>query len=115
MRIHTQHAHTHTCTHKHLHIQAQLVHTHAHTRMHGTHALMYIALQESRYDENLMTPELKELVEVLQTKGSNVKADELQVLRKKVCTCGRVGGGGRGLYVCVCVRACVYLCVCLCA
>jgi hypothetical protein len=31
-----------------------------------------------------MTPELRELVDVLQTKGSNVKIDELQSLRKKV-------------------------------
>jgi len=31
-----------------------------------------------------MTPELRELVDLLQTKGNNVKVDELQGLRKKV-------------------------------
>jgi len=43
-----------------------------------------IKSQEARYDENLMTPELRELVDLLQTKGSNVKVDELQGLRRKV-------------------------------
>lgn len=41
--------------------------------------------EESRFDENLMTMELKGFVDMLEKKGKDVKVQELQTERLKVC------------------------------
>ncbi len=42
--------------------------------------------EESRFDENLMTMELKGFVDMLEKKGKDVKVQELQTERLKVCS-----------------------------
>jgi hypothetical protein len=43
-----------------------------------------IAMEEKKYDENLMTPDLKSFMELLEKKGSNITLQELEGPRSKV-------------------------------